>query len=67
MYFMLFTRESDGHWHPQFGDKVRSVVVEEAKDSYSDYRAKDRKIVKFDRAPRQALVDQHAATMFQGI
>lgn len=35
-YYTLFTRSELGGWFPQFGDYVRSVVVDEAADSYED-------------------------------
>ena len=48
-YYTLFCRENDGKWYPQFGDYVRSVVAQEAIDSYSrDYKAKDRQIIGHD-------------------
>ena len=47
-YFTLFCREENGIWSPQFGDYVRSVVSDEARDSYSQYKSKDRKIVKHE-------------------
>lgn len=48
-YYSLFCREPDGKWYVQFGDYVRSVVAQEAVDTYArDYKARDRKIVKHD-------------------
>jgi hypothetical protein len=44
-YYTLFTRDEDGKWHPQFGDYSRSVVKDEAEDSYADEVCK---IVKHD-------------------
>ena len=49
-YYMLFTRESDGKWSPQFGDFVRKVVVDESRDSYREYKGKDKQIVKTTEA-----------------
>ena len=58
-YFTLFCREKDGKWYPQFGDYSRSVVAEEAQDSYSrEYKAKDRKIIKHNDTPNGQQVEQ---------
>lgn len=56
-YYMLFTREGDGYWHPQFGDYSRSVVYDEVKDTYaSAYKVEDRRI-------RKLPDDSHSAVL----
>jgi hypothetical protein len=34
-YYMLCTKDENGKLHQQFGDRERSVVVQEKSDSYS--------------------------------
>jgi hypothetical protein len=56
-YYMLFTREGDGYWHPQFGDYLRATVMQEERDTYaSSYAAADRRI-------RRLPNDSHAAVV----
>jgi hypothetical protein len=56
-YYMLFTREGDGYWHPQFGDYLRATVMREERDTYaSSYAAADRRI-------RRLPDDQHASVV----
>jgi hypothetical protein len=42
--YQLFTQDKDGLWHPQFSDRDRAVVAQEAADSYSDI-AKARRVI----------------------
>lgn len=61
-YHMLFTRNDKHGWGPQFGDHVRSVVVEESKDSYRDVPAADRVILKLPNAS-QSHCDNAVASL----
>lgn len=56
-YYMLFTREGDGYWHPQFGDYSRTVVYDEVKDTYaSAYKAEDRRVRKLPDDSHSAVI-----------
>lgn len=55
-YYWLLTRESDGKWSPQFGDYVRRVVHDEARDTYRrDYKARDILVIKAPDDTQAAL------------
>lgn len=56
-YYTLLTLEN-GRWCPQFGDYDRAVVVQERRDSYSEYRWQ---IVKTDGT--QAAINDVVATV----
>jgi hypothetical protein len=56
-YYMLFCREPDGSWHPQFGDYLRGTVMQEERDTYaSSYAAADRRV-------RRLPDDSHGAVL----
>lgn len=50
-YYTLYTREADGRFSPQFGDFIRADVEQERRDTYSDVKARDWRIVKTDMPP----------------
>lgn len=50
-YYTLYTRETDGRFGPQFGDYTRKDVEQERRDTYSDVKARDWRIVKTDAPP----------------
>lgn len=47
-YFTLAIKSADHHnvWAPQFGDYDREVVVQERKDTYSEFKNAEVKIIK---------------------
>lgn len=73
-YWMLYTREANGQWYPQFGDYSRRVVDDERRDSYQrqrgygyegdgKYAARDIKVIAFAEPPTQAQLMAVAATL----
>lgn len=46
MYYVLFTKEADGLWYPQFGSPVKHEVTFERNEYRKDYKASALKIVK---------------------
>jgi hypothetical protein len=59
-YWTLAIRE-DGVWAPQFGDYMRSVVADEAKDAYRHVKGSDKAI--FASAPTQRAINEKVAEM----
>lgn len=65
MYWMIYTREANGKWYPQFGDSSRRTVMDEVRDSYQrqrglgydgdgKYAKRDIKVERFISVPTQA-------------
>lgn len=65
MYWMIYTREANGKWYPQFGDYDKRAVKQEVVDSYQrqrgygydgdcKYAARDIKIIQFTSPPSHA-------------
>lgn len=54
-YYTLYTRDAaDGRFGPQFGDYTRASVEQERRNTYSDVKARDWRIVKTDAPPSEA-------------
>lgn len=67
-YHMLFTRDEDGTWAPQFGDKDKAIVTQECEDTYTHdgwVAKRDTKIVSFPRMPSNAQVEDKAKELNQ--
>ena len=53
-YYTLYTRDADkGLFGPEFGDFTRASVEQERRDTYSDVKARDWRIVKTDAPPSE--------------
>lgn len=65
-YFMLYTRDDEGVWSPQFGDRDRECVEferDDYRDGWQAVKAKDLKIVKFPRVPTNAQIEARTAEL----